>query len=58
MWRSGGGETIEQPPQRGREQAHEGGEKRANANADVGEPARTLVVPVRALMWIPPDLLG
>lgn len=39
--RSGSGEMIDQLTRRGREKAHEWGEKRLNANAEVGEPAGT-----------------
>ena len=35
-----------------REQRHERGKKRLNANTDVDEPAGTLGFRVRALMWM------
>ena len=58
MWRSGGGATIDQPVQRGREQAHEWGDKTPDANGDVGELAGALVFGVRAPMWMQPEPLG
>ena len=48
MWHSGGAATIDQLARRGRKQAHERGERRPNANADVDEPAGTLEFRVRA----------